>query len=59
MSMPLRVRSRSRWRRQPRQAAVISLDSREDAVMDFRRETCRPEPIDNPCGPKVLPVRSE
>jgi len=25
----------------------------------FRRETCRPEPIDDPCGPKVLPVSSE
>ncbi len=22
-------------------------------------ETCRLEPIENPCGPKVLPVRSE
>ena len=25
----------------------------------FDDETCRPEPIENPFGPKVLPLRSE
>jgi hypothetical protein len=40
-------------------SALVRPDTVVGWHRDWRRETCRLEPIDNPFGPKVLPMSSE